>query len=225
MFYNVIEKFLSIDGEGPSSGELATFIRFLGCDLRCAWCDTKYSWDGSVKPDKMTEHEIYNYIKDCGATNVTLTGGEPLIQKNIDLLIKRLLEDETLTIRIETHGGVNISPFKDLFSSFGNRLQFILDFKLPTSKMMSRMCLENFDEVEKKDVYKFVIASANDLDVAVEIIKKHNLSEKTQVYLSPVVDLIAPKLLVERMIDEKLNGVRLQLQLHKYIWPKDMRGV
>jgi 7-carboxy-7-deazaguanine synthase len=225
MNYKVIEKFTSIDGEGPSSGELATFIRFLGCDLRCSWCDTKYSWDGTSRAELMLCEEIYQYIKASGVRNVTLTGGEPLIQKGIGDLIAFLAEDKALTIRIETHGGIDISPFKERFRDKGNRVQFVVDFKLPTSKMMDKMCLDNLKNVTIHDTYKFVIASVEDLNKAIQLVTEMELIDKCQVYFSPVADLIASKTIVEKMIDEKLNGVRLQLQLHKYIWPKDMRGV
>lgn len=225
MNYKVIEKFTSIDGEGPSAGELATFIRFLGCDLRCSWCDTKYSWDGEVKAESMTAPEIYNFIKESGAYNVTLTGGEPLIQKEIGELIEFLAKDEKLIIRIETHGGVDIAPFKKRFENFGSRIQFVVDFKLPSSKMMDRMCLDNLTNVSTHDTYKFVIASCEDLNIATQLVTEMDLIHRCQVYFSPVADLIAPRIIVEKMIEEKLNGVKLQLQLHKYIWPKEMRGV
>jgi len=225
--YKVIEKFLSIDGEGPSAGELATFIRFLGCDLRCKWCDTKYSWDGTATPETMDAEEIYQYILSNGANNVTLTGGEPLIQKNIVDLIGLLIEDGMLTIRIETHGGVDIGPFKDAFDMLvaPSDLQFVVDYKLPDSGMNDRMCEDNFEHVGHYDTYKFVIASELDLDTAISIVKKHDLVNRCRVYFSPVVDNIEPKVIVEKMMAQRLNGVKLQLQLHKYIWPKDMRGV
>ena len=221
--YQIIETFTSIDGEGPASGELSTFIRFSGCNLRCSWCDTKYSWDGSCTPDLMTAEEIYGFIKEAGANNVTLTGGEPLIQKNIGDVIELLAEDALLTIRIETHGGIDIAPFKERFK--GKTVYFVVDFKLPDSKMMGQMHLPNLEIVEKVDTYKFVIASEVDLEKALEVVSEYDLVSRCHVYFSPVVESIAPKILVERMIAEKLNGVRLQLQLHKYIWPKEMRGV
>ena len=223
MSYKVIETFTSIDGEGPSAGELATFIRFSGCNLRCLWCDTKYSWDGTCTPELMTAREIYAYIKEAGAQNVTLTGGEPLIQENIGDLIELLGKDDALTIRIETHGGVDIAPFKERFKN--QAVQFVVDFKLPGSKMMKQMHWPNLQLVETVDTYKFVIASMVDLDKAIEIVREYDLTHRCHVYFSPVVDLIEPKVIVEKMMAEKLNGIRLQLQLHKYIWPKEMRGV
>ena len=225
--FKVIETFTSIDGEGPSAGELATFVRFAGCDLRCSWCDTAYSWDGEVAPKVMTAEEIYQLIDASGVHNVTLTGGEPLIQKGISELIGLLLEDGMLTIRIETNGGVDISRFKEEFEMLvaPYDLQFIVDFKLPDSGMYEKMCWDNLSFVGFHDTYKFVIASERDLDEAIKIVKEHQLAGRCHVYFSPVADLIEPKAIVERMVKEKLNDVKLQLQLHKYIWPKEMRGV
>ena len=221
--FKIIEKFTSIDGEGPSAGELATFIRFVGCNLRCSWCDTKYSWDGTVKPESVSATEIYEYVKTAGATNVTLTGGEPLIQKNIEAVIAKLASDDSLTIRVETHGGVCLASFKERFRK--SNVQFIVDFKLPSSDMMSQMCHTNFETVDYHDTYKFVIASEEDLTEAIRLVRYHDLPKKCLVYFSPVVDNIEAKAIVEQMVAERLNGVKLQLQLHKYIWPKDMRGV
>jgi len=223
MNFNVIEKFVSIDGEGPSAGELATFFRFSGCNLRCAWCDTKYSWNNEVQPEIMTADEICNYVNETGVVNLTLTGGEPLMQPEIDALICKLLNIHRLTIRIETNGSIDIAPFKNLCSN--ERVQFIVDYKLPGSKMESQMCESNLYVVEPFDTIKFVISTVCDLDRAIECIQNYRLTARCRVYFSPASDLIEPKKIVQRMINENLNGIKLQLQLHKYIWPKEMRGV
>lgn len=221
--FNIVEKFLSIDGEGPSSGELATFIRFQGCNLRCSWCDTVYSWDESSTTEVLSAEEIYDYIKENGATNVTLTGGEPLIQKNIDKLLELLDDDQNLTIHIETNGAVDITPFKKKY--INSNISYIVDFKLPSSNMTSKMNLNNLKAVESKDVYKFVVGSYDDLKMSYDIISEHNLSSKCLVYLSPVSGNIDMQEIVEFMKDKKLNNVRLQTQLHKIIWDKNARGV
>lgn len=221
--FNVIEKFVSIDGEGPSAGQLATFIRFSKCNLRCSWCDTKYSWDGSSDTTEMTAKEIYQYIKDSRVVNVTLTGGEPLIQPQIEELLDLLSQDEKLTTRIETNGSVSLATFKEKYKT--SNIQFIVDYKLPASKMTPKMCLENLKIVNDWDVYKFVIASEIDLEAAIELVKEYDLTNRCLVYFSPVVEQVSPQIIVEAMKENHLNGVRLQLQLHKYIWPKEMRGV
>lgn len=221
--FNVVEKFLSIDGEGPSSGEIATFIRFQGCNLRCSWCDTAYSWDKEITNELLSSKEIYEYIKKNGSTNVTLTGGEPLIQDNIDELLKMLMSDENLKIHIETNGSVDIEPFKRKYDCLN--LIYILDYKLPSSKMTKFMNLNNLNSVGCNDVYKFVVGSKEDLSMAYEIIKKYDLPAKCLVYLSPVSGNIELEEIVEFMKDNRLNNVRLQVQLHKIIWDKNARGV
>lgn len=221
--FNIIEKFLSIDGEGPSAGEIATFIRFLGCNLRCSWCDTKYSWEKESITEKLSSREIYDYIKENGSNNVTLTGGEPLIQDNIDELLRILNKDENLKIHIETNGSVDISHFKEKYKS-GN-ISYIVDYKLPSSKMTECMNLSNLNSVDFNDTYKFVIGSKEDLNMAYDIIKKYNLTSKCLVYLSPVFGSITLNDIVEFMKDKKLNKVKLQVQLHKIIWDKNARGV
>lgn len=221
--FNIIEKFLSIDGEGPTSGELATFIRFQGCNLRCSWCDTTYSWDKENTSEVLTAEEIYKYIKENKVTNVTLTGGEPLIQKNIHELLELLNSDENLKVHIETNGSVSIGSFKNKF--INNNISYIVDFKLPSSNMMDRMDFNNLSIVESNDVYKFVIGSKEDLEMVYEIICKYNLTSKCFVYLSPVSGNIEMQEIVEFMKDKNLNRVRLQVQLHKIIWDKNARGV
>jgi 7-carboxy-7-deazaguanine synthase len=221
--YNIVEKFLSIDGEGPSSGELATFIRFQGCNLRCSWCDTTYSWNKENICEVLSANEIYNYIKENKVTNVTLTGGEPLIQENIDDLLKLLNEDDKLTIHIETNGAVAIEPFKKKHKK--KNISYIVDFKLPSSNMTNKMNLNNLNVVENTDVYKFVVGTKEDLQMAYNLIIKHDLTNKCLVYLSPVSGNIDMQDIVEFMKDKQLNKVKLQVQLHKIIWDKNARGV
>lgn len=219
----VIEQFVSIDGEGPTAGEMAAFVRFLGCNLRCSWCDTAYSWDASVAPTWRTATEIYQWIFASGCRNVTLTGGEPLIQEEIMELLQLLGQEAALAVHVETNGAVDLAPFKER-CPYGN-IHYVVDYKLPDSGMEERMLHDNFTQVTANDVYKFVIASDRDLQRAVELTKRHQLAERCLVYFSPVRERIAPHSIVEAMRQHMLNGVRLQLQLHKLIWPEEMRGV
>ncbi len=221
--FNIIEKFLSIDGEGPSAGELATFIRFQGCNLRCSWCDTIYSWEKDNISESLNTEQIYDYIKENRVVNVTLTGGEPLIQENINELLSILNCDHNLKVHIETNGAVDIEPFKK--KHLNNNISYIIDFKLPSSNMTDKMNFNNLKVVDKNDVYKFVVGSHEDLKIAYEIINKYNLTSKCLVYLSPVSGNIDMQEIVEFMKENKLNNVRLQVQLHKIIWNKDTRGV
>jgi 7-carboxy-7-deazaguanine synthase len=221
--FNIVEKFLSIDGEGPTSGELAVFIRFQGCNLRCSWCDTTYSWDKESTSEILSAKEIYDYIKENHVINVTLTGGEPLIQENIHELLDLLNSDEDLNIHIETNGSIDVNTFKKKHK--GGNISYILDYKLPSSKMTDSMNINNLNIVEKNDVYKFVVGSMEDLQMAYELIIKYDLTSKCLVYLSPVSGNIDMQEIVEFMKDKNLNKIRLQVQLHKIIWDKNARGV
>lgn len=223
MKYNVIEKFLSIDGEGPTAGELATFIRFGGCNLACSWCDTKYSIAKNIKGEVMTKEDIYVFIKENGTKNVTLTGGEPLIQEDIEELISFLSKDMELLIHIETNGSIPIYQYNKIKNL--NNVSFIVDYKLPSSEMEKTMDLKNLEEVTLKDVYKFVIGSRVDLERAKELVDYYNLTEKTLVYFSPITSTIEAVEIVEFMKNNKMNNIRLQIQLHKIIWSPKTRGV
>lgn len=219
--FNIIEKFLSIDGEGPTAGELATFIRFQKCNLRCSWCDTTYSFGKESIKEVLNSQEIYDYIKENKAINVTLTGGEPLIQENIDELLYILDKDKDLKVHIETNGSIDIEPFKKKYKN----LSFILDYKLPSSKMTKEMSENNLNVVDSNDVYKFVVGSMEDLQLAYKIIKNYDLTSKCLVYFSPVFEEIELQEIVKFMKEKNLNKVKLQVQLHKIVWNKDTRGV
>lgn len=213
----VVEKFISIDGEGPIAGALSVFVRFAGCNLRCAWCDTSYAWDTTADVTDMSASEIADYIKSTGIGHVTITGGEPLLQPGLIGLLSRLADYQ---VHIETNGAIPVEQFR-----ISDNIHFVIDYKLPDSGMEERMHLPNLASVRKADAYKFVIASNRDLDKAVKIVRQYNLEEKTQVYFSTVFGKMEPAVVVERMKSEKFNGVKLQLQLHKYIWNPQRKGV
>ena len=155
--------------------------------------------------------------------NVTLTGGEPLIQNNIEELLENLSKDEDLNVHIETNGAVNIGKFKEAVKA--SNISYIVDFKLPSSNMTQKMDMENLNLVSKNDVYKFVVGSKEDLQKSYEIITQHDLTSKCLVYLSPVFGNIDMEYIVEFMKEKNMNKVRLQAQLHKIIWDKDKKGV
>lgn len=218
--FAVAEKFVSINGEGRKAGELAVFIRFRKCNLRCSYCDTKWANSDNAPAEMMTEQEILDYIKSTGVKNVTLTGGEPLLRENMAQLIE-FLGTENLSVEIETNGSI---PLKE-YAEISHRPSFTMDYKLPSSEMENMMCHENFDVLSEGDTVKFVCGSKADLERAYEVINQYKLKEKTAVYLSPVFGKIEPADMVEFMKEHNLNGVRLQLQLHKFIWHPDMKGV
>lgn len=221
MALQVVEKFVSINGEGRRCGQLATFIRFAGCNLNCGYCDTAWANDRKVAFDPMTAEEVYAYIKETQVTNVTLTGGEPLLQQDMGELLELLSQDPELYVEIETNGSVLLSKFSDL----ENPPSFTMDYKLPSSGMERMMVLENFEHLTEKDTVKFVSGSMADLEKARELINKYKLTEKTSIFISPVFGDIELESIVDFMKDNQMNGVNMQVQLHKIIWDPNERGV
>ena len=218
--FKVAEKFVSINGEGPRAGELAVFLRFCGCNLNCGFCDTRWANIADVKYELASAEELVAYVKATGVKNVTLTGGEPLLQSDIARLIA-LLGASGAEVEIETNGSV---PLKDIVS-LSPRPAVTADYKLPSSGMEEYMLVENFSYLTLRDSVKFVVGDKRDLARAEEIIKDYGLTDRCRVYFSPVFGEIEPEEIAEFMKERKLNGVRLQLQLHKIIWKPDMRGV
>lgn len=218
--FSVAEKFVSINGEGVRAGELAVFIRFAGCNLKCEYCDTKWANAVDAPAEKMESKDILDYILSTGVKNVTLTGGEPLLRQEMGELIDTLMS-AGLRVEIETNGSIHLREFADRVY----RPVFTMDYKLPSSGMEEYMCSDNFGCLEKHDTVKFVSGSIEDLERAVEVIESHHLTERCHVYISPVFGKIEPADIVEFMKEKKLNDVRLQLQLHKFIWDPDKKGV
>lgn len=217
--YQIVEKFISINGEGSRAGQLAAFIRFYYCNLNCSYCDTKYANGKDAQYEILTAQDIIDFLNENKVINVTLTGGEPLLQKNIDSLITLLLKNN-YRVEIETNGSVDIKPFINEL-----RPIFTVDYKMPSSNMEKHMKLANYQYLTKNDVVKFVIGDLNDLNKANEIINMYDLSDRVKVYFSPVFGQIEPSTIVNYMIEHHLNNVNMQLQLHKYIWDVNKRGV
>lgn len=109
--YQVVEKFVSINGEGRRAGELAAFIRFKGCNLQCSYCDTSWANESGCESERLTKEEILSWIRETGVKNVTLTGGEPLLRKGMEELIEAILEDSSHRVEIETNGSVDLKPY------------------------------------------------------------------------------------------------------------------
>lgn len=217
---SVAERFVSINGEGRRAGELAVFLRFCKCNLQCSYCDTSWANSDEVTAETMTVEQITDYVVSAGIQNITLTGGEPLLQSNIGILINAL-DALGLNIEIETNGSV---PLKT-FAPFSPRTSITMDYKLPGSGMEKFMCLENFSCLTEIDSVKFVVSNHIDLNRAEEIIRTFDLTARCCVFLGPVFGEIHPDTIVSFMKEHMLNQVRLQLQLHKYIWDPARRGV
>ena len=218
----VAEKFISINGEGTRAGELAVFVRFTSCNLRCSYCDTMWANEPGCPYEEMSPEQICDYVRSTGIKNVTLTGGEPLLQKDMGELIGLLIKNCGVRVEIETNGAVDLRPFTKLPEG---RPVFTMDYKLPSSGYEDRMIAENFSVLEKEDTVKFVSGSRTDLERAGEIIEKYRLLDRCHVYFSPVFGRIEPAEIVDFMLNKRMNKARIQIQMHKVIWDPNARGV
>lgn len=219
--FKVVEIFESINGEGRRVGQLAIFIRLQKCNLNCSYCDTRWANGDDAPYTLMSEDEIYDRILKSGIKNITLTGGEPLLHKDVEILLEKIGENPNLSLEIETNGSIELEKF----SKLKNPPLFTMDYKLPSSKMENKMCLDNFKYLTLKDTVKFVVGTIEDLKKAKEIIERYSLIGKCAVYFSPVFNSINPVEIVEFMKENRLNGVNLQLQIHKFIWDPESKGV
>lgn len=219
--FKVVEIFESINGEGRRVGQLAIFIRLQKCNLNCSYCDTRWANGDDAPYTLMSEDEIYDRILKSGIKNITLTGGEPLLHKDVEILLEKIGENPNLSLEIETNGSTELEKF----SKLKNPPLFTMDYKLPSSKMENKMCLDNFKYLTLKDTVKFVVGTIEDLKKAKEIIERYSLIGKCAVYFSPVFNSIDPIEIVKFMKENRLNGVNLQLQIHKFIWDPESKGV
>jgi len=199
------EIFYSIQGEGKWTGRPNIFIRTSGCNLRCTFCDTKYAYENGKE---MKVNEVLRKIEKYDCKYVCITGGEPLLQKDIFDLIKYLLKKNYFVL-IETNGSINI---KKIFEF--KKLIISLDLKCPSSKMDKEMDFKNIGLLKKEDQIKFIIKDKRDYDYAKDIIIK--FKPKCDIFFQPVWGE-SPKKIAEWIISDRLN-VKLGLQLHKIIW-------
>ncbi|HQU82878.1 MAG TPA: radical SAM protein [Pyrinomonadaceae bacterium] len=211
----ITEIFLSIQGESSHAGRPCAFVRLTGCPMRCTWCDSEYTFTGG---ERLNFEEIFQKLEDFGCNLVEVTGGEPLAQKAVFPFITELL-DKNYEVLIETGGYVSTEKVDE-------RAKIILDVKCPGSNESERNHWANLERLSaEKDEVKFVIADLNDWDFAREIIEKHDLETKTkEILISPVFGIENLQEIAETVSKSGLK-VRLNLQLHKYIWGKDVHGV
>ena len=209
----VCEIFTSLQGESSYAGLPCTFIRVSGCNLRCVYCDTQYSYE---EGSEMSIDEIRGRVRSAGVRLVEITGGEPLLQKDTPLLVRGLL-DEGRTVLIETNGSVSIEDID-------RRAVVILDVKTPGSGMGGKTDLANFDLIKPTDEIKFVICGREDYEWAKEILSRYGLTEKARILFSAAIGMLAPSDLARWIIDDRLD-VRLNVQIHKFIFGPDERMV
>ena len=207
------EIFYSIQGESSFSGLPCVFVRLTYCNLRCNFCDTEYAF---FEGDEMVIDDIFDQVVSYECRLVEITGGEPLIQQNVHLLMTKLC-DAGYQVLLETAGHMDIS-------NVDKRVCRIMDIKCPSSNESGKMHWENISYLTKKDEVKFVIGNKDDFDYAVEVVEKYKLSDKCMVLFSPVFNKLGNESLARWILDNKIP-VRMQLQMHKFIWSPDTRGV
>ena len=220
MQLQVTEIFKSIQGESSLSGTPCVFIRLTGCNLRCRYCDTVYAYEGG---DWLSIDDILSKVDDYKCNLVEITGGEPLLQNGVYLLISALLKTGK-SILIETNGSIDIERVQGFKGLRIQGLKIIMDIKCPDSGMSERMNWGNLDKLYNNDEVKFVINSRGDYDWSKEIIKKNSLADRCHILMSPVYDNLTAEELSEWILNDNLN-VRLNLQIHKYIWGESVKGV
>jgi 7-carboxy-7-deazaguanine synthase len=210
----VNEIFFSLQGESTRAGCPCVFIRLTGCNLRCRWCDTEYAF---YEGRHFALEQIVEQVRSYGCDLVEVTGGEPLLQKGIHNLFELLLASG-LTVLVETSGERDLSHVDP-------RVIKIMDLKCPSSGECERNRMTNLQYLSARDEVKFVIADRADFDWACEIVRHHQLSGRVRaVLMSPVFAVLPPRDLADWILKERLP-VRMQLQMHKHIWPPDTRGV
>jgi 7-carboxy-7-deazaguanine synthase len=202
----IFEIFYSLQGESSRVGLPTIFIRLSGCLMRCHYCDTAYAFQGG---SMMTVDEIIKTIKKYDTPYVTVTGGEPLAQKEVLSLLK-VLADQNYEVSLETGGGVSIKEVDP-------RIKIILDIKTPESGEEKKNHWDNLNLIHSKDEIKFVLCSREDYDWAKKILNQYKLAEKCDVLFSPVYQKLNTTNLGNWILEDQLP-VRMQIQLHKLLW-------
>ena len=207
------EIFYSIQGESSYAGLPCVFIRLTYCNIRCSYCDTAYAFE---EGNEMTIQSIVDSVQRFDCRLVEVTGGEPLFQKNALTLLSRLCNDG-YEVLLETGGSLDIGVVDP-------RVKKIVDFKCPSSKMANKNLWKNVEYLQNGDEVKFVIGTREDYDWAKEVVARYEIRKRCPVLMSVVFDELEPIQLAEWILKEKLD-VRFQLQMHKYIWHPETRGV
>lgn len=211
-YFDLNEVFFSIDGEGSTSGRLAIFVRLNACNLRCHYCDTTYALEASNQTTSL--ENLIKEIQKYPCKNITITGGEPLCHENLIDFITALPDYH---FNIETNGSLPIEPY------LIDNVMITMDIKTPSSGQVPMNNYENLKLLRPNDGLKFVVASDEDLDFSFATIDK--FAPKSTIFLSPIFDQTNSAHIVDRMKEYGNDQIRLQLQIHKYIWNPDQRGV
>lgn len=207
------EIYRSIQGESTFAGLPCIFVRLSVCDSRCVWCDTPHAF---TQGQEFSLDEIFQAVAEWSCSLVEITGGEPLLQEEVYPLMAGLLE-RGYQVLLETSGAHSIAKVDP-------RVHIIMDLKCPDSGEVKFNCLDNLALLKPTDEIKFVIASRTDFEWTREMIQEHRLDQKFSVLVSAVFERLPPRQLVDWVLESNLN-VRMQLQMHKYIWDPKARGV
>lgn len=212
---NISEIFLSIQGESSYAGFPCGFIRFSGCNLNCSWCDSLYA---NSEGKQFSVDEVFNQIEKYNIRLVEITGGEPLLQADGLYHLSEILLRSGYKILLETNGTLSLK-------NIDKNIHIIMDIKTPSSNANSSFLFENLNYLKPTDEIKFIIQDKIDFSWALSLIKAHNLLNKFNILFSPVFNKLPSKNLSSWIIHSKLYSARLNLQLHKYIWGPDKKGV
>ena len=208
------EIYFSIQGESTSAGRPCVFVRLTYCNLRCTYCDTEYAF---YEGKDMSVQQIIDEVEKYNCKLVEVTGGEPLVQLDECLDLMKRLSDLGYEVMIETGGSISIKAIDP-------RVKIIMDLKCPSSEMEKKNHYENVQYLKPTDELKFVIGNREDYEWTINQMKKYNLSDKCEILFSPVFGKLEPVELVNWILEDKLD-IRFQLQMHKYIWHPETKGV
>lgn len=210
----VNEIYYSVQGESTAAGLPCVFVRLTYCNLRCTYCDTEYAfYDGK----DLSISDIIDEVKKYNCNLVEITGGEPLVQMDECLELMKQLCDYGFKVMIETSGSLTI---KDM----DPRVKIIMDLKCPSSGMVKKNLYDNINYLKPTDELKFVIGNREDYDWTLDIINKYKLTNKCEILFSVVFGKLEPVQLVNWILEDNLK-VRFQLQMHKFIWHPEKKGV
>ena len=209
----ITEVYVSVQGESTHVGKPCVFVRLTGCNLRCTWCDSEFTFTGGVH---RSVHDLVREVSAHGIRTVEVTGGEPLVQRAVFSLMRRLVAGGH-EVLLETSGSRSISEVP-------GEVHIIMDLKPPDSGELEANLWSNLVLLRRKDEVKFVVASRRDYEWARQVIAEHALNERCEVLISPAFGLVDPTDLAGWVVEDRLPA-RFQLQLHKVLWPPDARGV
>jgi 7-carboxy-7-deazaguanine synthase len=208
------EIYHSIQGESTSAGRPCVFVRLTYCNLRCTYCDTEYAF---YEGEDMSVQQVIDEVEKYKCRLVEITGGEPLVQMDQCLQLMQNLCDLGYEVMIETGGSLSIKEIDP-------RVKIIMDLKCPSSGMEKKNLYENLQYLKRTDELKFVIGNREDYDWTVDVLKKYNMQDKYIILFSVVFGKLEPVELINWILEDKLD-VRFQLQMHKYIWHPETKGV